>query len=153
MSEERLETQNLARWVASGEPRRWVDSHHRQWNHDDWLALLSVLLNSSYWPMEPDSVGLTLEELKRTPEPPLPSREPVQDKASSGRDTAIRGICPSCGAELKQRRAGSFSSCPICGRNYCPACGGGVWFRRTGREGQFASVWIFNECQNCNRKY
>ena len=58
------EADNLRRWRESGQPRQWVKAHQGSWNHDDWLALLDELKHSSYWPMQPDAVGLVLEETK-----------------------------------------------------------------------------------------
>ena len=58
--------ENLKRWKASGEPKRWVESHNYSWNHSDWLFLLNSLEKSEYWPMKPDEVGAVLEELKQS---------------------------------------------------------------------------------------
>lgn len=55
----------LRKWKESGEPLKWVEDHKGQWNHQDWLGLLAAMKNSQYWPMEPDSVGAVLEEIKR----------------------------------------------------------------------------------------
>jgi hypothetical protein len=59
------EEENLRRWKASGQPRAWVEAHHRQWNHDDWLALLAELERSPFWPLRPEAVGQTLEDTRR----------------------------------------------------------------------------------------
>lgn len=59
------ETENLRRWRESGQARLWVERHQGCWNHEDWLGLLEELKHSSYWPMQGDSVGLVLEEIKR----------------------------------------------------------------------------------------
>jgi hypothetical protein len=56
---------NLRRWLASGEPRRWVEERQGQWNHDAWLALLEGLRQSEFWPLDPDAVGLALDRLRR----------------------------------------------------------------------------------------
>jgi hypothetical protein len=56
---------NLRRWRRSDGPRRWVESHQGQWNHGAWLALLAELQHSEFWPLDPEAVGLTLEEFKR----------------------------------------------------------------------------------------
>jgi len=61
------EEKNLQRWRESEEPLRWVRSYWR-WSHNDWLGLLDHLKASSYWPMEPDSIGQVLEELKKSGE-------------------------------------------------------------------------------------
>ncbi|HEY7154002.1 MAG TPA: hypothetical protein VH575_08615 [Gemmataceae bacterium] len=59
------ETDNLRRWRESGQARAWVETHQGRWDHNDWLALLDELKRSSFWPMHPDAVGLTLEEIQR----------------------------------------------------------------------------------------
>ncbi len=56
--------ENLRRWRQSAAPA-WVEARHGQWNHQDWLDLLESLQRSEYWPLNPDAIGLTLEELKR----------------------------------------------------------------------------------------
>jgi hypothetical protein len=61
--------ENLRRWRESGQAKAWVAAHRGQWNHDDWLALLEELKRSSFWPMPPDAVGLTLEETRREWQP------------------------------------------------------------------------------------
>jgi hypothetical protein len=58
-------TRNLSRWVASGAPARWVTDRRGRWNHDDWLALLADLQKSAYWPLDPDAVGLVLQNESR----------------------------------------------------------------------------------------
>lgn len=58
--------ENLERWKASGEPKRWVVIHNYSWNHNDWSSLLEALKKSDYWPMNPDDVGTVLEEEKRS---------------------------------------------------------------------------------------
>ncbi len=59
-----VQAQNLRRWEQSGYPRKWVDDHHGEWNHSDWLDLLEKLKYSNFWPMEPDEIGRVLEEQK-----------------------------------------------------------------------------------------
>src|SRR5262249_549108 len=56
---------NLRRWKESGQPRRWVEAHHGNWNHADWLQLLESLKNSEFGLLDPAAVGTLLEELKR----------------------------------------------------------------------------------------
>lgn len=56
---------NLRRWRQSGQPRRWVEAHNGVWNHDDWLTLLSELVRSEYWPLQPEAVGATLEDARQ----------------------------------------------------------------------------------------
>ena len=63
---ESLTGENLERWKASGEPKRWIISHNYSWNHNDWSSLLEALKKSDYWPMNPDDVGAILEEEKRS---------------------------------------------------------------------------------------
>jgi hypothetical protein len=57
--------ENLRRWRESGQAQAWVEQRQGSWNHDDWLALLAELKASSWWPMQAEAVGLTLEEIKR----------------------------------------------------------------------------------------
>ena len=59
------EAENLRRWKESGQARAWVEAHHGHWGHAEWLALLSSLERSPYWPMQPEAVGMALEEEKR----------------------------------------------------------------------------------------
>jgi hypothetical protein len=56
--------ENLRRWRQSAAPA-WVATRRGQWNHQDWLDLLEGLKRSEYWPMNPNEIGQTLEELKR----------------------------------------------------------------------------------------
>ncbi len=42
-----------------------MEARRGQWGHAEWLALLDELKRSPYWPLDPDSVGLVLEETKR----------------------------------------------------------------------------------------
>ncbi len=60
----RVRWHNLRRWLASGEPRRWVAEHQGKWDHAGWLALLEDLRQSEFWPLDPDAVGLALERFK-----------------------------------------------------------------------------------------
>jgi hypothetical protein len=59
------EAENLRRWRDSGGPGAWVEARGGQWGHAEWLALLEELKRSPYWPMQPDAVGLALEEAQR----------------------------------------------------------------------------------------
>jgi hypothetical protein len=59
------EAENLRRWRDSGQARAWVEAHQGYWNHDDWVALVEDLRQSPYWPMQPDAIGLVLEDEKR----------------------------------------------------------------------------------------
>lgn len=58
------QAENLARWLDSGQPQRWVAERKGDWNHDDWTSLLGLLAESDLWPMEPEEIGRTLEEFK-----------------------------------------------------------------------------------------
>jgi hypothetical protein len=59
------EAENLRRWRESGQPKSWVEAHHGEWNHQDWLALLETLKRTSFWPLKPEDVGAVLEDIKR----------------------------------------------------------------------------------------
>ncbi len=56
---------NLLRWQQSGEPSRWVAERSGEWNHNDWLALLSQLRKSTFWPMDPDKIGAVVEAARQ----------------------------------------------------------------------------------------
>jgi hypothetical protein len=55
---------NLRAWESSGGPRRWVAWRQGRWDHGDWLALLREV-ERSFGPVEPDALGLLLEEHRR----------------------------------------------------------------------------------------
>jgi hypothetical protein len=55
----------LRRWQESGEPLRWVEAHQGHWTHADWLALLAKLQRSERGAIDPDRIGVLLEDLKR----------------------------------------------------------------------------------------
>ena len=59
------EDDNLRCWRDSGQARAWVEARGGCWDHADWLGLLEDLRRSPYWPMQPNAVGLVLEEVKR----------------------------------------------------------------------------------------
>ena len=59
------EVRNLKRWKESGQARAWVEARNGQWGHADWLGLLDTLKRSELWPMQPEAVGLALEDAKR----------------------------------------------------------------------------------------
>jgi hypothetical protein len=63
------EAENLQRWRESGQAGSWVEAHHGQWNHADWLELVETLKRSVYWPLQPEEVGKVLEEVKRSRQP------------------------------------------------------------------------------------
>jgi len=60
----RSEAENLKRWRESGQARAWVEAHHGQWDHQDWLSLLDSLKHSGFWPVHPDAVGTVLDEIR-----------------------------------------------------------------------------------------
>jgi len=62
---EELEAENLRRWMEAGQAWQWVQAQDGRWDHDAWLGLLDELKRSSFWPMQPDALGLALEETKR----------------------------------------------------------------------------------------
>jgi hypothetical protein len=55
--------ENLRRWIASGQPRAWVESRSGGWSESDWLVLLGNLRYTELWPMDPAAVGAELERL------------------------------------------------------------------------------------------
>jgi hypothetical protein len=57
--------ENLRRWIASGQPRRWVESRLGHWDHADWLVLLGNLRHTEFWPMDPEAIGAVLEQLRQ----------------------------------------------------------------------------------------
>jgi hypothetical protein len=59
------EAENLRKWRESGQARSWVQARRGSWGHADWLALLDDLRRSPFWPVDPEAVGLVLEEEKR----------------------------------------------------------------------------------------
>jgi hypothetical protein len=61
---QRVTQDNLVRWSKSGQPQRWVEERNGQWDHQDWYSLLEGLQRSELWPMDPQDVGMVLEELK-----------------------------------------------------------------------------------------
>jgi hypothetical protein len=63
LEEMRHEHDNLQRWLASGQPRRWVEMHDGRWGHDEWCSLLEYLRYSAFWPVAPAAVGQLIERL------------------------------------------------------------------------------------------
>jgi hypothetical protein len=59
------EAENLKRWRVAGKARAWVEAHQGCWDHHDWLTLLEELRRSPFWPMQPDAIGLALEDERR----------------------------------------------------------------------------------------
>src|SRR4051812_351447 len=66
------EADNLRRWQASGDPRRWVEARQGRWVHADWMALLDTLRQSYYWPMHEAEIGRVLEEARAAKPEPSP---------------------------------------------------------------------------------
>ncbi len=56
---------NLRSWRESGQPWLWVEARRGEWGHGDWLALLDSLRPSQFWPLDPEAVGVVLEQVKR----------------------------------------------------------------------------------------
>jgi hypothetical protein len=54
----------LHRWRGSGLARQWVVERQGRWTHEDWLGLLAALRASDFWPLDPEALGRTLEEVK-----------------------------------------------------------------------------------------
>lgn len=51
--------------IVETEAWRWVEQHHAQWNHEDWLSLLQRLRYFN-WKIEPHELGQLLEAFKQT---------------------------------------------------------------------------------------
>lgn len=60
-----IKLNNLRRWVRSGAARSWVDRHDANWNHADWLSLISELEKSNFWPLPLADVGASLESVRQ----------------------------------------------------------------------------------------
>jgi hypothetical protein len=60
-----LPKENLARWIATGEPERWVRKRWGEWDESDWLSLVKSLKRSEFWVMEEGEVRRTLEVEKK----------------------------------------------------------------------------------------
>jgi hypothetical protein len=56
--------ENLRRWVASGQPRLWAESHPGGW---DEAELLAALRWSEYWPLDTAAVRQALSEWQTRP--------------------------------------------------------------------------------------
>ena len=52
---------NLARWLESGDPYRWVWSRLGAWCEQDYAALIADLRAGPYWPLDEAEVRGTLE--------------------------------------------------------------------------------------------
>ncbi len=55
---------NLKRLVKTPIIMNFVKKKNGAWNHQDWLDFLSYLKEKGYDPINPDQVGLLLEERK-----------------------------------------------------------------------------------------
>ena len=55
---------NLKKLSRSKLPMLFVKKHEGSWNHQDWLDFLEYLKGKKYFPIDPDRVGLLLEEKK-----------------------------------------------------------------------------------------
>jgi hypothetical protein len=53
---------NLGRWVASGEPDRWVAERRGMWGEADFRMLIRLLRVSDYWPVEVREVRRAVNE-------------------------------------------------------------------------------------------
>src|SRR5579864_5426849 len=60
-----LPKENLARWIATGEPERWVRKRWGEWDESDWLSLVKSLKQSEFWLMEEGEVRRALEVEKK----------------------------------------------------------------------------------------
>lgn len=57
--------ENLARWHASGESRRWVENCAGCWDHAAWEKLIGCLEGSEFWPLDSAALGRLLEEIRQ----------------------------------------------------------------------------------------
>jgi hypothetical protein len=76
-----------------GQLRAWVEARQGSWNRDDWLALLEALKQSTCWPMQPDAVGLALEQDKQewlSPDYSKPSPQACRPGACNSFTTEVR---------------------------------------------------------------
>jgi len=56
---------NLKKLAGTTILMNFIKKHKAQWNHDQWLDLLKHIKNKGYSPIDPDQVGLVLEEKKQ----------------------------------------------------------------------------------------
>jgi hypothetical protein len=52
------EANNLARWLNSGEPSKWIKNRSGRWSEEDWASLLERLRSSDFWPMKESEIRL-----------------------------------------------------------------------------------------------
>lgn len=55
---------NLKKLAASRLPANFVKEHDGVWDHTLWLGFLELIREKGYEPIDPDRVGLILEEAK-----------------------------------------------------------------------------------------
>lgn len=58
------EETNLKKLTKSPIAMNFVKKTNANWNHQDWLVFLDYLKEKGYDPINPDNVGLLLEEKK-----------------------------------------------------------------------------------------
>ena len=56
--------ENLKRWEASKNPRRWLEGRLNGWNPSDWQKLLDKLKGSPLWPLDESELGRSLEKTR-----------------------------------------------------------------------------------------
>jgi hypothetical protein len=108
------QTPNLLRWEQSGFPQKWVEDHHGQWTHSDWLDLLEKLKRTEYWPMDPDSIGRVIEEKRKCIAQPALNQAPQSSKSEYWK-------CPRCGGILQKGAGAMFAQ--VIGTATCAGCG------------------------------
>ena len=59
-----LEETNIRKLSRSSIPMNFVKKQNGVWNHQDWLNFLDYLKEKKYFPIDPDQVGLLLEDKK-----------------------------------------------------------------------------------------
>jgi tetratricopeptide (TPR) repeat protein len=107
--------ENLKRWKDSALPRAWVEAHKGEWNDADWLSFLEELQKSEYWPLDPDSVGQVLEELKQAyhqqRRPPTPA---PQERSSVSHPAAPQSpVAPLEPSSMSRTAAGTARGSPM----------------------------------------
>ena len=56
--------ENLKRWKASPNPRKWLETRLAGWNHEQWQRLLEQVKTSKFWPLDEAELGRSLEETR-----------------------------------------------------------------------------------------
>lgn len=83
---------NLERWVASGEPDRWVAYRKGGWGETDFAELLESLRFTAFWPLDPEAVREELTAARlRDLTPSAPRSVPAY-----GGDWSWHARCPVC---------------------------------------------------------